>query len=66
MDEETKRILALFGESDSLEESQEDPMQQNLTCGICSNIFYKCVSVLPCLHNFCGSCYSQWMVSALN
>eukprot|EP01080_Neovahlkampfia_damariscottae_P002717 gene2717-3913_t len=43
--------------------SQEDPMEENLLCPICSDIFYKCITVLPCLHNFCAPCYSSWMKS---
>lgn len=65
VDEKTRKILEMLGAAGSqdLEDSQEDPMQQNLSCGICSQIFYKCVSLIPCLHNFCSSCYSGWMVS---
>eukprot|EP01006_Ploeotia_vitrea_P022831 TRINITY_DN55253_c0_g1_i1.p1 TRINITY_DN55253_c0_g1~~TRINITY_DN55253_c0_g1_i1.p1 ORF type:complete len:717 (-),score=79.01 TRINITY_DN55253_c0_g1_i1:79-2229(-) len=33
----------------------------NLTCGICQQIFYKPISCIPCLHTFCAPCYSQWM-----
>lgn len=27
-------------------------------------IFHDCVSVMPCLHNFCGGCYSMWMANS--
>ena len=27
--------------------------------GICQEILYKCVSVVPCLHNFCSACCSD-------
>eukprot|EP00245_Coleochaete_scutata_P012303 TRINITY_DN4746_c1_g4_i1.p1 TRINITY_DN4746_c1_g4~~TRINITY_DN4746_c1_g4_i1.p1 ORF type:complete len:446 (+),score=56.53 TRINITY_DN4746_c1_g4_i1:96-1433(+) len=30
------------------------------TCGICQEIFYDCVTVAPCQHNFCNSCFSMW------
>ncbi|XP_004345239.1 hypothetical protein CAOG_06490 [Capsaspora owczarzaki ATCC 30864] len=38
-----------------------DDMEQNLQCGICMEILHDCVSVVPCLHDFCGACYSDWM-----
>jgi E3 ubiquitin-protein ligase CHFR len=34
--------------------------EENLTCGICHEILYRCVCLIPCLHNFCASCYSEW------
>lgn len=29
-------------------------------CCICLNIWHDVVSVSPCLHNFCNSCFSEW------
>jgi E3 ubiquitin-protein ligase CHFR len=55
-----KKILKI---ENTQESSQEDPMEENLRCAICSDIFYKCISVIPCLHNFCAPCYSGWMKS---
>lgn len=37
-------------------------LEANMICGICHDIMYKCVSLVPCLHSFCGPCYSGWMV----
>ena len=34
---------------------------ENLNCGVCLEIMYKPISIFPCLHNFCGGCYSEWM-----
>eukprot|EP00291_Cryptomonas_curvata_P030634 CAMPEP_0172209768 /NCGR_PEP_ID=MMETSP1050-20130122/35335_1 /TAXON_ID=233186 /ORGANISM="Cryptomonas curvata, Strain CCAP979/52" /LENGTH=368 /DNA_ID=CAMNT_0012889755 /DNA_START=314 /DNA_END=1421 /DNA_ORIENTATION=+ len=31
-----------------------------ITCGICFNILYKCVTLVPCMHNFCGPCMRSW------
>jgi E3 ubiquitin-protein ligase CHFR len=66
MDEATKRMLALFGATsqDLDEESQEDDLLKELSCGICSEVFYKPVSVVPCLHNFCAPCFSEWRDSS--
>ena len=35
----------------------------DLKCSICQEIFHEPVSLQPCLHTFCGGCYSQWMES---
>jgi len=37
-----------------------DDMEENMGCGICHEILHDCVSVWPCLHSFCGGCYSEW------
>ena len=31
-----------------------------MTCTICQEILHQCVCVLPCMHNFCAGCYSDW------
>lgn len=31
-----------------------------LKCSICWNLLHDTVSVSPCLHNFCNSCFSDW------
>ncbi|KAJ3045169.1 hypothetical protein HK097_001264 [Rhizophlyctis rosea] len=36
-------------------------MESNVSCGICHDVLYKAVSVVPCLHTFCGGCYSDWL-----
>eukprot|EP01064_Diplonema_japonicum_P003069 TRINITY_DN12024_c0_g1_i1.p1 TRINITY_DN12024_c0_g1~~TRINITY_DN12024_c0_g1_i1.p1 ORF type:complete len:510 (+),score=68.70 TRINITY_DN12024_c0_g1_i1:56-1585(+) len=38
-----------------------DGLEESLTCCICQEILYKPVSCLPCLHNFCSPCYSDWI-----
>jgi len=32
-----------------------------LTCSICKCVYYRPVSVIPCLHTFCGHCISAWI-----
>ncbi|TPX38995.1 hypothetical protein SeLEV6574_g07473 [Synchytrium endobioticum] len=36
-------------------------LEQSLTCGICQDILFQPVSAVPCLHNFCGFCFTGWM-----
>ncbi|KAL0479112.1 hypothetical protein AKO1_007976 [Acrasis kona] len=61
-DDETKRILALFGagSQDDLDDDSQDELNKELTCPVCADLFYKPLSVLPCLHNFCSPCLSDW------
>ena len=35
-----------------------------MTCGICIDIIHECVTLMPCLHNFCGGCFSEWMTKS--
>jgi len=45
-------------------EEEDDEMEQNLQCGICQDILYKCASVMPCLHTFCCSCLKDWSMKS--
>lgn len=38
-----------------------DKMEESLTCIICQDLLYDCISVQPCMHTFCAACYSGWM-----
>uniref|UniRef100_A0A8C9TK82 E3 ubiquitin-protein ligase CHFR n=1 Tax=Scleropages formosus TaxID=113540 RepID=A0A8C9TK82_SCLFO len=38
-----------------------DKMEESLTCIICQDLLYDCVSLQPCMHTFCAACYSGWM-----
>mmetsp|Transcript_69964 Transcript_69964/g.186424 ORF Transcript_69964/g.186424 Transcript_69964/m.186424 type:complete len:311 (+) Transcript_69964:109-1041(+) len=38
-----------------------DALEQEVTCSICTDILYNAVALFPCLHNFCGGCFSEWM-----
>lgn len=40
---------------------KDDGLASELSCGICFELIHNCVSVIPCLHNFCGACISGWM-----
>ncbi|XP_032239142.2 E3 ubiquitin-protein ligase CHFR isoform X2 [Nematostella vectensis] len=39
----------------------QDSLAETLLCNICQDIFHDCISLQPCMHSFCASCYSQWM-----
>lgn len=39
----------------------EVKLSDDLMCPICTEIIHQCVTIMPCLHNVCGGCYSLWM-----
>ncbi|XP_077457887.1 E3 ubiquitin-protein ligase CHFR isoform X3 [Stigmatopora argus] len=41
--------------------TKTDKMEESLTCSICQELLYDCVSLQPCMHTFCAACYSGWM-----
>ncbi|KAM9858708.1 E3 ubiquitin-protein ligase CHFR isoform 2-T4 [Aulostomus maculatus] len=43
------------------EATKTDKMEESLTCIICQDLLYDCVSLQPCMHTFCAACYSGWM-----
>lgn len=60
--EEQKRHEFLFQRIK--EATTAKALTEELTCGICQSVFYKPVSLLPCLHTFCAHCASQWIESS--
>mmetsp|Transcript_15831 Transcript_15831/g.28978 ORF Transcript_15831/g.28978 Transcript_15831/m.28978 type:complete len:511 (+) Transcript_15831:3396-4928(+) len=36
-------------------------LSEELRCGICIDVIHQCVTLMPCLHNFCGGCFSDWL-----
>ncbi|KAF4074141.1 hypothetical protein AMELA_G00236140 [Ameiurus melas] len=46
---------------DGGEGCKTDKMEESLTCIICQDLLYDCVSLQPCMHTFCAACYSGWM-----
>jgi hypothetical protein len=36
-------------------------LEELVLCPICMQPIYKCVALMPCLHNFCMACFSEWM-----
>ncbi|XP_024131686.1 E3 ubiquitin-protein ligase CHFR isoform X2 [Oryzias melastigma] len=41
--------------------AKTDKMEESLTCVICQDLLHDCISLQPCMHVFCGACYSGWM-----
>ena len=38
-----------------------DNMAEQFDCGICFMIMHQPVSLIPCLHTYCGGCFADWM-----
>jgi hypothetical protein len=36
-------------------------LEDELTCPCCCGVFFRCTACLPCLHNFCAPCVSEWV-----
>ena len=36
-------------------------MADQFDCGICYMTMHQAVSLMPCLHTFCGGCFSDWV-----
>lgn len=34
---------------------------EQFDCGICYEIMHEAVTLMPCLHSFCGGCFSDWI-----
>lgn len=39
-------------------------LEKELTCSICTSIFHHPVTLLDCLHSYCGSCAKEWFTSS--
>lgn len=39
-------------------------MADQFDCGICFMTMHQAVSLMPCLHTFCGGCFSEWIKKA--
>ena len=35
-------------------------LENELTCSICTEVLYQPLTLLDCLHTFCGSCLKEW------
>lgn len=35
-------------------------LEKELTCSICTDILYQPLTLLDCLHTFCGACLKEW------
>ncbi|KAG8951988.1 hypothetical protein FRC04_005321 [Tulasnella sp. 424] len=46
--------------------SQRNPMEDQLSCGICLSVMDNPFLVLPCIHSFCRECLSHWWQNQAN
>jgi len=35
-------------------------LEKDLQCGVCADVFYRCLTLVPCGHNFCTACFLRW------
>merc|ERR1719247_1479768 len=42
-------------------EAAESKLLEHVLCPICMLVIHKTVALMPCFHNFCSACYSDWM-----
>eukprot|EP01112_Ceratiomyxa_fruticulosa_P018514 TRINITY_DN5928_c1_g1_i1.p1 TRINITY_DN5928_c1_g1~~TRINITY_DN5928_c1_g1_i1.p1 ORF type:complete len:765 (-),score=184.83 TRINITY_DN5928_c1_g1_i1:534-2828(-) len=56
----TTTTVSTSSSDKSNKRSKMEDLEDNLLCGICQEILYKAVSLVPCLHNFCMCCYGDW------
>ncbi|CAL1535415.1 unnamed protein product [Lymnaea stagnalis] len=62
MTDKTDDTLGADSERKSLgAEPEEDAIAESLMCIICQELLHDCISLQPCMHSFCGGCYSEWM-----
>ncbi|KAF7864153.1 uncharacterized protein EAF02_010121 [Botrytis sinoallii] len=45
---------------DSGSENRGLDLEKELTCSICTEVLYQPLTLLDCLHTFCGSCLKEW------
>jgi hypothetical protein len=43
---------------------QDDELGEEMQCSVCIDYIYQCITLIPCLHNFCSCCYSDWMAKS--
>lgn len=35
-------------------------LEEDLRCGVCTDLLHRCLTVVPCGHNFCCACLVRW------
>ncbi|CAD8085955.1 unnamed protein product [Paramecium sonneborni] len=55
------QVAAQLDEQQQKKLQMMEDMQEDIHCPICDDLIFQCVSLMPCLHNFCGACFSDWM-----
>jgi E3 ubiquitin-protein ligase CHFR len=57
---EKKLKEAEDNKNDKNNSDMSDKLGETIKCQICMEVMYQPVSLYPCLHNFCGGCFSDW------
>lgn len=64
----TAEELAAEKEAQDKKEKEHKEIREKITnlaeefeCGICYMIMHQAVSLMPCLHTYCGGCFSDWL-----
>jgi E3 ubiquitin-protein ligase CHFR len=39
----------------------DEDISNEMLCCICCEFLYQCVTAVPCMHNFCGACMTDWV-----
>merc|ERR1712176_301733 len=42
------------------EQSLPFALERDLRCGICTDVLHRCLTLVPCGHNFCAACLAKW------
>ena len=58
-EEDQKLLLEEKKQAEKQLKFQEE-LGEEMRCCICIDYIYRCVTLIPCLHNFCASCFSDW------
>ena len=45
-------------------DNDDSAIRESLTCSICQSVFHYPVSLIPCMHTFCGGCYGPWQAKS--
>ena len=59
--EEDQRLLQEEKKQAEKQQKFQDDLGEEMRCCICIDYIYQCVTLIPCLHNFCAACFSDWM-----
>lgn len=59
-EEDMKKLAEEKKQTEKQMKFQED-LGEEMRCCICIDYIYQCVTLIPCLHNFCAACFSDWM-----
>eukprot|EP00347_Sterkiella_histriomuscorum_P012623 403367860 len=60
----TKEELEVKIQEEKVMQQKISSMADQFDCGICYMTMHQAVSLMPCLHTFCGGCFSDWMTRA--